>query len=118
VSSEGLVIALTGSPSQIAPEQLASLMGDSRLRHLANIGRAPTTPEEFTVAVAQPFLEAYDATPEISSDVAHSRSALIPTECWNFPYLAVGTAGGVQPWLVFFEYRDGKPLIAGLGIDE
>jgi hypothetical protein len=118
VSTEGLVIALTGSPSQIAPEQLASLMGDSRLRHLATIGRAPTTPEEFTVAVAQPFLEAYDATPEISSNVAHSRSALIPTECWNFPYLAVGTAAGVQPWLVFFEYRDGKPLIAGLGIDE
>jgi Bacterial Ig domain len=118
ISDEGLVIALTGSPSQIAPNELAALMGDRRLRHLPGIGSSPNTPEEFTVAVAQPFLEAYDATPDVSPEVPHSRSALIPTECLNFPYLAIGTSLGVQPWLVFFEYRDGKALIAGLGIDE
>ena len=38
--------------------------------------------------------------------------------CWNFPYLALGVGGDVQPWLVFFEYRQGKFWIAGLGIDE
>jgi hypothetical protein len=118
ISDEGLVIALTGSPSQIASDDLAALMGDRRLRHLSGIGKAPNTPEEFTVAVARPFLEAYDATPEITAETPHSRSALIPTECWNFPYLAIGPANGVQPWLVFFEYRDGKAHIAGLGIDE
>jgi hypothetical protein len=67
--------------------------------------------------VAQPFLEAYDATTEISAATPHSKSALIPTECWNFPYLALG-GHGVQPWLVFFEYRNGKALIAALGVDE
>jgi CSLREA domain-containing protein len=117
VSPEGLVVALTGSSSQIAPEHLAALMGESRLRHLPGVGRAPNTPEEFDVAVAQPFLEAYDATTEISAATPHSKSALIPTECWNFPYLALG-GHGVQPWLVFFEYRDGKALIAALGVDE
>ena len=119
MSDEGLVVTLTGSPSQIAPEELAALMGDTRLRLLSGIGKAPKTPEDFTIAVAQPFLESYDATPEVTAEVAHSRSALIPTECWNLPYIALGVAAsGVQPWLVFFEYKDGKPLIAGLGIDE
>lgn len=117
VSDRGLMVALTGSPSQIAPDELSGLMGDKRLRNLPGVGNGLQTPEHFTVAVAQPFLEAYDATPEVSAAVAHSRSALIPTECWNLPYLALGT-GAVQPWLVFFEYTDGKAVIAGLGIDE
>ncbi|MFZ0013328.1 MAG: hypothetical protein WAL25_04350, partial [Acidimicrobiia bacterium] len=118
VSQQGLLVALTGAPSRLAPDHLADLMGDKRLRHLPDIGKTLTTPEEFTVAVAGPFLEAYDATPEITAETPHSRSALIPTECWNFPYLALGPSGDVQPWLVFFEYRDGRAFIAGLGIDE
>ncbi|MGD2060692.1 MAG: Ig-like domain-containing protein [Acidimicrobiia bacterium] len=118
ISDEGLLVALTGSPSQIAPEDLTSLMGGRRLRHLPGMGGALQAPEEFTLAVARPFLEAYDATPEVTAAVPHSRSALIPTECWNFPYLAIGRSRGVQPWLVFFEYRNGKAHIAGLGIDE
>jgi hypothetical protein len=43
---------------------------------------------------------------------------LIPTECWNFPYLALGSSDKGQPWLVFFEYRNGRAYIAGIGIDE
>ena len=70
------------------------------------------------MAVAEPFLEAYDATSEVSAQTPHSRTSLIPTECWNFPYLAIGDSEGVQPWLVFFEYRRGKAWIAALGIDE
>jgi hypothetical protein len=93
-------------------------MGNDRLRHLPDIGKSPRTPAEFTVAVAEPFLEAYRSTPEISAYRAHSSSALIPTECWNFPYMSLGNADGVQPWLVFFEYRHGKAWIAGIGIDE
>lgn len=118
ISHEGLIVALTGPPSQIAPDQLSSLMDGDRLRHLPNIGKAPSTPAEFNVAVATPFLEAYQTTPEITPDRAHSSSALIPTECWNFPYMAIGSADGVQPWLVFFEYRKGRAWIAGIGIDE
>jgi hypothetical protein len=117
VSDLGLMVALTGSPSQIATDELAGLMGDQRLRNLPGAGSGLQSPEDFTVAVAQPFLEAYDATPEVTADVPHSRSALIPTECWNLPYLALG-GGAVQPWLVFFEYKDGKAVVAGLGIDE
>ena len=65
-----------------------------------------------------PFLEAYDATDIVSTETPHSPTSLIPTECWNFPYLALGNGEDVQPWLVFFEYRRGKAWIAGLGIDE
>jgi hypothetical protein len=72
----------------------------------------------FETAVAAPFIEAYEATEKVTADTPHSSKALIPTECWNFPYLALGTADNVQPWLVFFEYRNGKAWIAGLGIDE
>jgi hypothetical protein len=63
-------------------------------------------------------LEAYQATPDVTVDLPHSQTARIPAECWNLPYLALGGDGKVQPWLVFFEYRDGKAKIAGLGIDE
>lgn len=118
ISDQGLVVALTGSPNQIAPDEIAEIMGGKRLHHIPGIGKTPNTPHEFTVAVANPFLEAYDGTPEITAETPHSRNALIPTECWNFPYLALGTRGSRQPWLVFFEYRNGRAWIAGLGIDE
>ena len=119
LSPEGLLVALTGSPSQIAPEDLSGLMNGSRLQTLNGFGPSNPGASEFVVAVSEPFLEAYDATPEVSASVPHSRTALIPSECRNFPYLALGTlAEGVQPWLVFFEYRNGKAWIAGLGIDE
>jgi hypothetical protein len=32
--------------------------------------------------------------------------------------MALGNLDGVQPWLVFFEYRKGQAWIAGIGIDE
>jgi hypothetical protein len=67
ISKEGLIVALTGPPSRLAPDQLSSLMGNDRLRHLPDIGKSPRTPAEFTVAVAEPFLEAYRSTPEISA---------------------------------------------------
>ena len=54
----------------------------------------------------------------ISTETPYSQTSLIPTECWNFPYLSLGVGEDVQPWLVFFEYRRGKAWIAGLGIDE
>ena len=70
------------------------------------------------VAVTGPFLEAYDTTEVVSAENPHSPTTLIPTECFNFPYLSLGVDGDAQPWLVFFEYRRGKAWIAGLGIDE
>ena len=67
--------------------------------------------------MAEPFLAAFEATGEVSTMTAHSKSALIPAEVWNFPYLSIG-AGTSQPWLIFFEYQGGAPRIVGLGIDE
>ena len=116
LSKGGLVVALTGPPTQIPREHLADFLKGSRLRHLRLTSAADG--EDFQIAVAEPFIEAYEATSEITADTPHSKTALIPAECWNFPYLALGTERGVQPWLVFFEYRNGKAWIAGLGIDE
>jgi hypothetical protein len=118
ISERGLVVAMTGPPARIPSEQLRGLLENARLRHLANLGGDLDAQAHFQVAVAHPFLEAYRATKVVTAEVAHSRTSLIPTECWNFPYLALGVGEGVQPWLVFFEYRRGKPWIAGLGIDE
>ena len=118
VANRGLLVALTGPPAQIPPDRLRGLLGESRLRRLRNVAGALDAEDDFRVAVARPFLEAYEATSDISAATPHSRRALIPTECWNFPYLALGGSSASQPWLVFFEYRKGKAYIVGLGIDE
>jgi hypothetical protein len=118
LSRRGMVIALTGIPARIPSEGMAGLTRDSSFRHIRTVGGTPDGEDDFIVAVTGPFLEAYDATEMISAATPHSQTSLIPTECWNFPYLSLGVGEGVQPWLVFFEYRQGKAWIAGLGIDE
>lgn len=118
VSRRGLVVAMTGPPTKIAPDRLEELLGKSRLHRFPTTDNSLDANEVFEVAVARPFIEAYDATDVVTASTPHSRRSLIPTECWNFPYLALGIRDRVQPWLVFFEYRDGRVSIAGLGIDE
>ncbi|MDH5421536.1 MAG: DUF5011 domain-containing protein, partial [Acidimicrobiia bacterium] len=67
--------------------------------------------------VAPSFLAAYKNTPHVTPKTPHSTSALIPVPLWNFHYVAVpGTSSNV-PWLVYFEYRNGKPYIVALGAD-
>ncbi|MFB3110287.1 MAG: hypothetical protein ACE1Y8_03950, partial [Acidimicrobiia bacterium] len=118
LSRPGLMIALTGIPARVPSELSASLVGESRFRHIGPVGGALEAKDDFLVAVTGPFLEAYDATEVVSAENPHSPTTLIPTECFNFPYLSLGVDGDAQPWLVFFEYRRGKAWIAGLGIDE
>ncbi|MFB3051063.1 MAG: hypothetical protein ACE1Z0_03665, partial [Acidimicrobiia bacterium] len=118
LSGRGLMIALTGTPARIRSELSASLVGESRFRHIGPVGSVPDGKDDFLVAVTGPFLEAYDATEVVSTENPHSSTSLIPTECFNFPYLSLGVGTDTQPWLVFFEYRHGKAWIAGLGIDE
>ena len=65
----------------------------------------------------EPLRAALSATPEVDSKAGHSRAALIPVELWNFQYLVVN-APNHAPWLIYFEYRKGKPHIVGLGIDQ
>jgi hypothetical protein len=118
VGAGGVIVALSGSPRQISVEDIGEITSRPRHLHRRGAGRLPMAPGEFSVTVAKPLLEAYEATPEVTADLPHSRSAWIPAECWNLPYLALRGDGIVQPWLVFFEYRGGKARIAGLGIDE
>ena len=117
ISDRGIVLALTGAPARLAPQQFAALMGGSRLRRLPTDGGVLHDQEDFQVAVAEPFLAALDATTRSGVSVEHSQAALIPAELRNFRYISVGRETS-QPWLVFFEYQDGKPRIVGLGIDE
>jgi hypothetical protein len=67
--------------------------------------------------VVASFLSAYAHTEHVSPKTPHSSSALIPTPLWNFHYLAVPGIDSDVPWLVYFEYRHGKPVIVALGAD-
>ena len=117
IADRGIVLALTGAPAQLAPQQFAALMGGTRLRRLPTVGGVLHDQRDFQFAVGEPFLAAFDGTEWITPSIAHSQKALIPAEVWNFRYLALGEETS-QPWLVFFEYERGKPRIVGLGIDE
>jgi len=117
IADRGIILALTGPPTRLAPKQFAALMGGSRLKRLPTLAGVLHDQEDFHLAVAEPFLSAFDATEQITARVAHSRTALIPSEVLNFRYLALGESTS-QAWLVFFEYESGKPRIVGLGIDE
>ena len=117
IAERGVVLALTGPPTRLAQQQFTELLEGGRLRMLPTVGGVLHGQEHFRIAVAEPFLAAFDATDEVSAQTAHSQAALIPAEVWNFRYLALGE-GTPQPWLVFFEYDSGTPRIVGLGIDE
>ena len=117
IASRGLIMALTGSPTLVDPEHLKSFPQDPKTSGLENVGVASHEEEDFRIAVAEPFLSAFDATPDLALSASHSKKALIPVEVWNFRYLALN-GENTQPWLVFFEYEGGKPRIVGLGIDE
>ena len=117
IAERGIILALTGPPAQLAPKQFTELLGGRRLRRLPTVGGVLHDQKDFHLAVADPFLAAYDDTDVVTAETAHSKTALIPAEVWNFRYMALGE-NTAQPWLVFFEYQDGKPKIVGLGIDE
>ena len=67
--------------------------------------------------VIDQFLAAYDATYDVSPRTAHSSTALLPSECQNFLYLALEPDASGNPWLVYIEYRGRNVYISGLGID-
>ena len=106
-SDRGLAVALTNEPEMLTAEALHSAL-DNRYGN----------PESSRLwdEVLEPLGAALRAADELDSRGSHSRTALIPVELWNFEYLAV-TAPGHRPWLVYFEYRNGKPSIVGIGVD-
>ncbi|MDX2345025.1 MAG: hypothetical protein QNL26_14335, partial [Acidimicrobiia bacterium] len=67
--------------------------------------------------VVDPYLAAYTATHEVSPRTAHSSTALLPSQCQDFLYLALEPDATGNPWLVYIEYRGRNVYISGLGID-
>jgi hypothetical protein len=108
----------------ISPRGLVVSIGQGILRYsraevlemVAGEGDSEAT-ALFSREVTEPFLSAHRATKEISPQTPHSATALLPSECRNFLYLTLQTDAAGRPWLVFFEYIDGKPHIVGLGVD-
>ena len=117
VSERGFMVALGGSTKLITHDELEELLGQTDQSLLAGRWADMDVRSHFRTAVVEPFLATYEGTDEVDPKTPHSRRALIPTECWNFAYLALRGDGREPPWLVWFEYVRGKPRIAGLGVD-
>ncbi len=107
----GLIVAVEGQPLRIDRDDLAAQIG--------SMGRRGESAEarELWRLVLDPLRSALLDVPEVSTSQSHSQSALIPTELWNFPYVAIH-APGHRPWRIHFEYVKGKPHVVGIGIDE
>ena len=73
--------------------------------------------DQLTKSYDEPLIESFAATTAFTPDRPHSRSSLIPTECWNFPYLALARPDDGSAWLVYVEYVRGRPRVAGIGLD-
>ena len=117
IASRGLVVALSKTPTRTDGKGVTSLTGDLRIASRSNVRTISHETDDFGISVAEHFLNAFDATSEFAPGASHSKRALIPVELWNFRYLAIQGRNG-QPWLLFFEYENGKPRVVGLGIDE
>lgn len=113
VSPRGLAIALSESVSLVESVELASVRSDRRRTYVGSGDRNPAGSTE----VIDRFLTAYEATYEVTPRTAHSSTALLPSECQNFLYLALEPDETGNPWLVYVEYRGRNVYISGLGID-
>ena len=106
-SRRGFAVALTNEP-HVFPR-------DAFRRALASRHASPESSQLWEL-VLEPLGAALRAAGDLDTRKSHSRAALIPVELWNFQYLAV-QAEGHPPWLVYFEYENGKPKIVGVGVD-
>ena len=117
ISKRGLIVALGGVTKLIPHEDLEELLNPPESVEGSLRWGDMDFRSHFDTAVIEPFLATYDSTSQVDPKTPHSRRALIPTECWNFAYLALRGDGREPPWLVWFEYVNGKPRIVGLGVD-
>jgi hypothetical protein len=106
-SERGFAIALTNHPEIIEADAFQEALAN---RYTSEEGA------RLWDTVLEPLGAALRAADDLDSRNSHSRTALIPVELWNFQYLAVDAAGH-PPWLVYFEYANGKPRIVGVGLD-
>jgi len=112
ISRDGLVVALTADVIDVSVADVAAAVDGRTTSEL-------TCCEDLDLRehVLVPFLTAYAGTQRVTAEAAHSSTALLPTACENYLYLALHNDATGRPWLVFFEYRKGRPWIAGIGID-
>ncbi|MCP3974284.1 MAG: hypothetical protein GY720_07310, partial [bacterium] len=91
ISPRGLLVAIADKPLLISTNHL-----------IGKLHRTVSASETATVALQIDLFEelrqALLDLAQITPSMAHSQSALIPTELWNFPYLAI-PAPGHSPWL-------------------
>jgi len=116
VSKRGLIVSQGGATQLIPADRLDELVSPSAMT-TSILWRSMDLEANFRTVVIDPFLTTFAATSQIDPKTPHSRRALIPTECWNFAYLALSGDGHEPPWLVYFEYVNGRPRIVGLGVD-
>ena len=115
ISPRGLLFSIADKPIHLTADRLLPRHQPVRLAMPEMRGRSAVAGLQRDVfeALRQALLDL--AT--ISQDMAHSRNALIPSELWNFPYLAIHSPGH-EPWLIHFEYRGRKPYIIGISLDK
>ena len=112
VSVDGLLVALTGGAIVVSVDDVASAIAGRPTIDLNGSGDL-----DLREHVLVPFLTAYAGTRGVTAEAAHSSTALLPTACENYRYLVLHNDATGRPWLVFFEYRKGRPWVAGIGID-
>lgn len=114
ISPQGLVLSVADEPLIVPPDRLLPRHQPVRIAVPDLEGRSAVAGLQRDVfeAIRQALLD----VPAINQQMAHSRSALIPAELWNFPYLALH-ARGHEPWLLHFEYRSRRPYIVGISLD-
>ena len=110
ISPRGLVVALVDEPLLISPNRLIGGITTATAGH-------DTATVALQIDVFEMLRQALLDTADVNPEMAHSRSALIPTQLWNFPYLSI-QAPGHSPWLIHFEYVNNTPYIAGVSLDK
>ena len=111
VSPRGLIIARGNEVELVPRDDLVAWQ--KRGPRIGPNGHIPSVAR----STIEPFLRSFEATSTYTPQRPHSRSALIPTECWNFPYLALNRTAHAPAWLLYFEYHWGRPKVVGIGLD-
>ncbi|NND04457.1 MAG: DUF5011 domain-containing protein, partial [Acidimicrobiia bacterium] len=111
VSHRGYAIAIGAEMVKI-PQHLAIAS-----RAAVAAGNVPAATADLQEQVLESIRQALLDLADVSAEMAHSPSALIPTELWNFPYLAIHSPGHSN-WLIHFEYEEKKPYIVGISLDQ
>ncbi|HSR44476.1 MAG TPA: immunoglobulin-like domain-containing protein [Acidimicrobiia bacterium] len=103
VGTRGMFVSLNGQAVNVATDRITEILTNDQ------DGEAPS--------LLDLFLESWKSQDhEISVDAPLERSHLIPAECKNYHYLNVRSPGS-PGWMIFFEYRQGRARIAGLGAE-